>query len=389
MIKDDIGIYKTIIERHDVTYSVFHSGLLLFSFTQKVSSVSAMNSLWLLAIMALTNAQERICDSECQKGCDSTCQSSTQSAYDGEAALWVNDVITDPLYQMPSDINISSTEPGSLLRWQNISSPQLSSNWTIPGGLSLSRFLYVSEDVERNPIPATGWLLLPYSNPKPGQKLRTIVWAHGTAGGQSRKCATTNNKILYYDWQIPFFLAQMGYAVVAPDHAGQGSEIPGGFKYLAAYLHAADMAYSLIAARQATDILSDKWLVYGHSEGGGTAWRTNERLALPDQHRLRAASKLVSTVSAAPALRPLQLVESIHAKTAGGPSGQPLSLYFFQTLANIYPEELLPSDYLGEMATQRLNVINRSCFDTAYAAISNLTVGEVFKNLSWLTHSVT
>ncbi|KAH0424830.1 hypothetical protein CcaCcLH18_11328 [Colletotrichum camelliae] len=338
-------------------------GLLLLSFTQKVSSASSMNSLWPLAIMALTNAQQRICDSECQKGCDSACQSSIQSAYDGEAALWVNDVISDPFYQTPSDINISSTEPSSLLRWQNISSPQLSSYWTIPGGLSTSRFLYVSEDVKRNPIFATGWLLLPYSNLEPCQKLRTI--------------------------QIPFFLSQTGYDVVAPDHAGQGSEIPGGFKYLAAYLHAAEMAYSLIAARQATNILSDKWLLYGHSEGDGTAWRTNERLALPDQHRLRAAGELVGTVSAAPALRPLQLVESIHAKAAGGPSGQPLSLYFFQTLANIYPEELLPSNYLGEMATQRLNVINRSCFDTAYAAISNLTVGEIFKNLSWLSHSVT
>lgn len=34
---------------------------------------------------------------------------------------------------------------------------------------------------------------------------------------------------LYYDWQAPFILAESGFAVIAPDYAGQDSDIPQGF----------------------------------------------------------------------------------------------------------------------------------------------------------------
>lgn len=70
--------------------------------------------------------------------------------------------------------------------------------------------------------------------------------------------------------------------------------IPGEFHCEAGTLHAADVAYALVAARSVLgDILSDEWVVAGHSEGGMTAWRTNERLAMSGQDTLLKAGTLI------------------------------------------------------------------------------------------------
>ncbi|KAH6842437.1 Alpha/Beta hydrolase protein [Chaetomium sp. MPI-CAGE-AT-0009] len=334
-------------------------------------------------------AQGPICDSECQKGCDDECQAAIQSSYEAESKLWVNDVISDPFYATPA--NISGTKPGDILRWEDVPAKQLSSNWTIPAGLTFSRFMYVTEDVNNKSIPATAWVLLPFHNtlntPKEPGKLRTVVWTHGTAG-RSRLCSTTNNKGLYYDWKAPFTLAESGYAVIAPDYAGQGSDIPQGFMYEAGFLHAADVAFSVIAARKVIGrILSDKWAVYGHSEGGMTAWRTNERLAQPGQERLRKAGKFVGAVAAAPALRPQRLVPLSWEETGTG--GGPFSVYFLQSLAGLYPNQIKVEDYLGETVLQRLGVLDNSCFQTGYTAVGSLGSDVVFKNKSWLHHPAT
>jgi alpha-beta hydrolase superfamily lysophospholipase len=79
--------------------------------------------------------------------------------------------------------------------------------------------------------------------------------------------------------------------------------------YEAGFLRVADVAYAVIAARKVLGaILSNKRAVFGHSEGGMTAWRTVERLALPGQERLLKAGKFIGGVAAAPALRPQRLI---------------------------------------------------------------------------------
>ncbi|SPO06430.1 uncharacterized protein DNG_09120 [Cephalotrichum gorgonifer] len=334
-------------------------------------------------------SQQPICDSECQKGCDSECQAALQSTFEAEAKLWVSDIVSDPFYTTPSDI--SGAVPGDVLRWEDVPGEQLTTNWTVPAGLTLSRFMYMTEDIDRKNLPATAWVLRPFHHtlptPEEPGKLRTVVWAHGTAG-RSRLCSTTNNKGLYYDWKAPFSLAQAGYAVIAPDYSGQGSDIPQGFMYEAGFLHAADVAYSVIAARKVIGgMLSKKWAVYGHSEGGLTAWRTNERLALRGQEKLREAGKFVGSVAAAPALRPQRLIPLSWEETGTG--GGPFSVYFLQSLAKLYPNDIKLEDYLGETALQRLGVLDNSCFQTGYVAAGTLSPDETFANKSWLQHPAT
>ncbi|KAJ4316927.1 hypothetical protein N0V94_005196 [Neodidymelliopsis sp. IMI 364377] len=182
----------------------------------------------------------------------------------------------------------------------------------------------MTEDIDRKPIPASAFALLPYNKPDPKKPFNTAVWTHGTAG-RIRNCAPSNHKDLYYEWQGPYALATAGYAVIAPDYAGQGSDISQGFMYEAGYLHAADVAYGLIAARKIIgELLSEEWVVVGHSEGGMTAWRTNERLAMPDQDELLKAG--------------------------------------------------------------RISLMDQGCLLVGRALFANLTKDELFKDLSWLEH---
>ncbi|TPX18735.1 uncharacterized protein E0L32_002592 [Thyridium curvatum] len=332
--------------------------------------------------------QKTLCDTECQKGCDAACQAAIRGAYEAESRSWVGDVLTDPFFVTT---NTSSATPGDLIRWQDIPSSQLANNWTIPASLSLSRFMYVTEDVDRKPIPASAWVLLPFTATGDGcgKKLRTVVWTHGTAG-RSRQCAPTNNRGLYYDWQAPFVLAEMGYAVIAPDYSGQGSDIPQGFMYEAGFLHAADAAYSVVAAKKALGtLLGEKWVVFGHSEGGMSAWRTNERMAMANQEALKQAGELVGSVAAAPALRPQKLIPDSMKRAGNGPANDPFSVYFLQSLSKLYPDQIKISDYLGDLPLQRLGVLDQSCIITGSAAVGNFTPTQLYKNLGWLTHPAT
>jgi hypothetical protein len=198
--------------------------------------------------------------SHAQEACDTACQAAFQQAVQLESSMWVSKNVTlDEFYNTPT--NSSGAKPGDLLRWEDISRQVINTKFTPPSGMSISRFLYMTEDLDRKPIPASAFVLLPYKKADLDKPLDTLVWTHGTAG-RIRNCAPSNHKDLYYEWQGPYALAQAGYAVVAPDYAGQGSDIPQGFMYEAGFLHAADVAYGLIAARTVIgDLLSEEYVV--------------------------------------------------------------------------------------------------------------------------------
>jgi alpha-beta hydrolase superfamily lysophospholipase len=320
-----------------------------------------------------------------QEACDAACQAAFTQVQAIEAASWVSkDVTTDAFYSTPA--NVTGARPGDLLRWEDLSRDVVNTNFTPPAGMSISRFLYMTEDIDRKPIPASAFVLLPYNRPEPEKPFNTVVWTHGTAG-RIRNCAPSNHKDLYYEWQGPDALATAGYAVIAPDYAGQGSDIPQGFMYEAGYLHAADVAYGLIAARKVIgDLLSEEWVVIGHSEGGMTAWRTNERLAMPNQDELLKAGKFLGAVANSPALRPLDLIPESVRRAAGGPIGDAVSVFFLQSLALLFPDQIRVEDYVTDTVLGRIPLMDQGCLLVGRALFSNLTKDELFKDLSWLEH---
>ncbi|KAL5114284.1 hypothetical protein ACEQ8H_007853 [Pleosporales sp. CAS-2024a] len=318
-----------------------------------------------------------------QEACDAACQTSFQQALQLESSFWISQNVTlEEFYSTPS--NLTEAKPGTLLKWEDVSRADINTKWTPPAGMSLSRFMYMTEDIDSKPIPATAFVLLPYKKPCAKKPLNTLVWAHGTAG-RIRNCAPSNHKDLYYEWQGPFALAQAGYAVIAPDYAGQGSEIPQGFMYEAGYLHAADVAYGLIAARKVIgNLLSEEYVVVGHSEGGMTAWRTNERLAMPDQDELLKAGKFLGSVANAPALRPLDLIPESIRRANGGPIGDAVSVSIMQSLARLFPDTFRLEDYLTDTVLGRIPLLDQGCLLVARALFSNLTSEQLWTNLTWL-----
>lgn len=320
-----------------------------------------------------------------QEACNTACQAAFNQSVAIEAASWVSKNVTlDTFYSTPA--NGTGAKPGDLLRWEDLSQDVVNSNFTPPAGMSISRFLYMTEDIDRKPIPASAFVLLPYNKPDPHKPFNTAVWTHGTAG-RIRNCAPSNHKDLYYEWQGPYALATAGYAVIAPDYAGQGSDIPQGFMYEAGYLHAADVAYGLIAARKVIgNLLSDEWVVVGHSEGGMTAWRTNERLAMPGQDELLKAGKFLGAVANSPALRPLDLIPESIRRAAGGPIGDAVSVFFLQSLALLFPKQIRVQDYVTDTVLGRLSLMDQGCLLVGRALFSNLTKDELFKDISWLNH---
>ncbi|CAF3545395.1 unnamed protein product [Fusarium graminearum] len=313
--------------------------------------------------------------------CDVTCQTGYRQALTGEISQWVNqNVTTDDFYSNPA--NLSSYSAGDLVKWDDVPSDQVSSRWTLPGGLSMSRFFYMSEDINGKPIPATGFVIVPYTNPLGKDKpFRTVVWTHGTAGG-TRQCAPSNHKALYYEWRGPFALSQQGYVVIAPDYTGQGSDIPQGFMYEAGALHAADVSFGLKAARTVLgDRITQEWVVVGHSEGGLSAWRTCEREAKPG----KATGGFLGAVALAPALQPIKLIPEAFRLANGGPVGDVNSIFLLQSFAKLYPS-IKPDDYFTDTVLSRIPLSEQGCVGTGSALYSGLTEKQLYKNSSWLTH---
>ncbi|KAF5719490.1 secretory lipase [Fusarium mundagurra] len=310
--------------------------------------------------------------------CDATCQIAYRQTLAMEAERWVNqDITTDPFYSTPS--NASKYSTGDILKWEKITSEQAYRRWTVPAGISLIRFFYMSEDIEGKPLPATGMVLIPYSNPQGNKPFRTVVWTHGTAGG-TRQCSPSNHRALLYGWSAPFALALAGYVVIAPDYAGQGSEAQG-FMYMAGTLHAADNSLSVKAVRKAMGSkITKEWVVMGHSEGGMSCWRTNEREAKPE-----ATGDLIGVVCASPGLVPSKVINETILRAGDGPAGDFLSSLLLQSVSKIYPS-IKVEDYASDILLARMPLADQGCYYTSASLYSNLTISQLYKNTSWIQH---
>ncbi|KAL4728230.1 hypothetical protein ACLX1H_004972 [Fusarium chlamydosporum] len=330
---------------------------------------------------ALAATQEPLSYADEPNRCDVSCQLAYRQTLAMESSRWVNqNVSTDPFYSNPA--NMSEYSVGDLVKWEEIPSAQASRRWTVPAGVTLIRFFYMTEDINGKAIPATGFVLTPYSNPLgPDKPFRTVVWTHGTAG-QTRQCAPSNHRALYYEWQAPFALVLQGYVVIAPDYAGQGSDIPQGFMYESGALHAGDVSFGLQAVRSALgEKITKEWVVVGHSEGGMTAWRTTEREAMDG----KATGGFLGGVALAPALQPIKLIPESFRRAKDGPAGDVVSIFLLQSVSRLYPS-IKVEDYATDIVLSRIALADQGCLYTGGSLYGNLTVKELYKNTSWVEH---
>ncbi|KAK3702143.1 hypothetical protein LTR37_015118 [Vermiconidia calcicola] len=216
-------------------------------------------------------------------------------------------VLTDPFYA--PTLNASSAPSGSILKVEDYTDTAL---YTLPPNVALSRIVYQSStyrlDHVNTPVPASAFILWPWQpriDPATGN-YAVVAWAHGTSGIFG-ECAPSHIRNLWYQYSAPFILALQGYVVIAPDYTGLGVDRwPNGARIQHPAFnnpaHANDLFYAVEAAQMAyPDELSERFVVFGHSQGGGAAWGAAQRQAR------QAVEGYLGTIAASPVTNiPLQ-----------------------------------------------------------------------------------
>ncbi|KAF7193720.1 hypothetical protein HII31_04970 [Pseudocercospora fuligena] len=211
---------------------------------------------------------------------DNITAQSLETAIRFERPNWAgNSAVGDSFYHAPN--NTDHLPPGTLLRVQETTDTTV---YNLPPATALSRFLFQSETLNGSSLPASGYVLWPWmprEDPRCPGKYAVVVWAHGLSGVFG-ECAPSHIRNLWYQYSAPYILALQGYVVVAPDYAGLGvSRYANGtdikHTLLAGPAQANDLFNGFLAARQAFPVLSENFVIVGHSEGGAAAWAAAQR----------------------------------------------------------------------------------------------------------------
>ena len=166
-----------------------------------------------------------------------------------------------------------------------------------------------------------------------------IAWAHPTSG-VVKACAPTlmpdNSGMI---WGLPDMLAQ-GYVVVATDYPGLGT--PGIHPYLIGISEARAVLDSVRAARALPNTgASNRFAVWGHSQGGHAALYTGELAA-----SYAPELKVVGVAAAAPATYLAELFDADKC-TATGKELTAMTIYSWSKLYNTPATTLVEPDAMG------------------------------------------
>jgi alpha-beta hydrolase superfamily lysophospholipase len=168
-------------------------------------------------------------------------------------------------YDTPSPL--PAGKPGELIR------SETTDDYNLPFSVSVVRILYHSRSAAGADVAASGVVLFPSDGKPSAGGWPIIAWAHGAAG-VGRSCAPS---LLRSVGHGPFFsmYVNLGYAVVATDYAGLGTNFPNAF--LDSQSNANDLINSIPAARAAVSQLGARWIVIGEAEGGLAAEAVAEK----------------------------------------------------------------------------------------------------------------
>jgi len=162
---------------------------------------------------------------------------------------------------------LPSGQPGELIRSEAFY------EYLLPYTVSAVRILYHSRSPLEKDVAASGVVLLPRGAP-PSGGWPIIAWAHDLTGS-ARQCAPSLLKTLNEGPLLSMYVG-LGYAVVASDYAGLGTNFP--YAVLDVPSNAQDVINSVAAARAALPQLGSKWLVAGYGHGSRVAVGVAEAL---------------------------------------------------------------------------------------------------------------
>jgi len=125
-----------------------------------------------------------------------------------------------------------------------------------------ARILYHSRSALGQDVATSGVVLYPEGKP-PAGGWPVIAWAHDV-NGVARQCAPSLSRNLQHGPFLSMYV-NLGYAVVATDYTGLGTIFRNAFSDMQS--NAADVIYSILAARAAVPQLGKRWVAVGTGEG--------------------------------------------------------------------------------------------------------------------------
>jgi Dipeptidyl aminopeptidases/acylaminoacyl-peptidases len=141
-----------------------------------------------------------------------------------------------------------------------------SNQYSLPYEVSVLRILYHSRTSHDEDVAVSGVVITPDGKP-PAGGWPVIAWAHDFKG-MARQCAPSLMRNLGIGPLLAMY-ANLGYAVVATDYAGLGSD--SGTSVVDMQSNARDVIYAVLAARSAVKEIGTKWIAVGAFQGAMAA----------------------------------------------------------------------------------------------------------------------
>ena len=208
-----------------------------------------------------------------------------------------------------------------------------------PGGGDAFRILYRSTGLNGEPIAVSGAIFIPPGAAPQGGR-NVIAWAHPTSGVVQACAPSLMLDVSGMTWGLADMLAQ-GYVVVATDYPGLG--VPGQIHpYLIGVSEGRAVLDSVRAARALPRSgASNRFAVWGHSQGGHAALYTGELAA-----SYAPELKLVGVAAAAPATYLAELFDA-DKTTSTGKELTAMTIYSWSKLYNIPVSSLVEPAAMG------------------------------------------
>ncbi|MFD4467250.1 lipase family protein [Rhodococcus sp. NPDC058505] len=257
----------------------------------------------------------------------------------------------DAFYTAPASV---PAEPGALLRVEPFTRD-------VPDDAIAWRILYTTTRDEGAPALASGIVMV--GRGAPAGPRPVIAWAHGTTG-YGRQCAPSLVPAPFESGALPAesALLDRGWALVATDYVGLGTE--GSHPYLIGQGEARSVLDAVLAARQLDGVhLSDRTVVWGHSQGGHAALWTG---ILAPSYAPDAG--VVAVAAMAPASDLVGLVGALPGITGGSL----FASYVLAAYPAVYPD-IDPDSYVRPAARTLLREMSTRCLSEPGVVASALT----------------
>lgn len=259
-----------------------------------------------------------------------------------EVARFAGDALERPgidaFYEQPADA--ATGDPGTIVKTDPLlGAPLAARAW---------RIMYRTTTAAGEPVVATGVLVVPLL-PAPPEGRTVVSWGHPTTGA-ARDCAPS------YAFD-PFSLIEglralldRGYAVVATDYVGMGTDGPD--SYLVGITGGKAVLDAVRAARAVPEArASDRVILWGHSQGGQAV------LFAAEQAPQYAPELQIQAVAAAAPAANLTDLMSAHLDDI---SGVTIGSYAFTAFSETYPDAPLES-ILTPAALKTVPQMNELC----------------------------